>query len=191
MSSMNIEEELEHAIAIHGHRAPGVVLGVKMTKITYELLGSPKRGKALTGVVETKVCLPDALIAVIGTTPGNGNLIIHDLGKLALSLARYPSGEGYRIALRSEAANLDEALEKFMLRKGKLTHEERDKVVDLFLNLDESYFKIEKVRLNLPLTTKTPIARCTTCGELQPQEFMLNGTCKACTGEVYYEKMEE
>lgn len=185
-------EELERAIAIHGHKAPGIVLGVRMAKLAYELLGKPKRGRGLTGIVETKVCLPDALIAVAGTTPGNGNLIIYDLGKLALAITKYPSGEGYRIALRSEASKQDGALEKFMFRRGRLSHEERERVAELFLKLDESYFKVEKIRLTLPLTPKrTPIARCSACGELQPRGFMLNGTCKACAGEGYYERLEE
>jgi formylmethanofuran dehydrogenase subunit E len=185
-------KELDFAIAIHGHKAPGIVLGVRMAKLAYELLGKPKRGRGLTGIVETKVCLPDALMAVAGTTPGNGNLIIYDLGKLALSLTKYPSGEGYRVALRSEAAGLDEALEKFMYRKGKLTHEERDRVADIFYSMDEKYFKVEKVKLTLPLTpTRTPIAKCSSCGELQPQGFMLNGSCRVCAGESYFEKLEE
>lgn len=189
---MSFEEELERAMAIHGHRAPGIALGVRMASMAMALLGNPKRGKGLTGIVETRVCLPDALMAVAGTTPGNGNLIIHDLGKLALAIARYPSGEGYRIALKSSAAELDEALEKFMHRKAKLTHEERERVADIFLNMDERYFKVEKVRLTLPLSPeRTSIARCSACGELQPQGFMLNGTCRLCAGEGYFEKLKE
>jgi|Deesub1362A_J573_1020465.scaffolds.fasta_scaffold00570_16 formylmethanofuran dehydrogenase subunit E len=187
-----MEEALERAIAIHGHLAPGIALGVRMASIAMVLLGNPGRGRGLTGIVETKVCLPDALMAVAGTTPGNGNLIIHDIGKLALAITRYPSGEGYRVALRSSAAELSEALEKFMYRRAKLSHEERDMLAKLFLEMDEDYFKAERIKLTLDLTPRrTPIARCSSCGELQPQGFMLNGICRPCSGEGYYRKIEE
>jgi formylmethanofuran dehydrogenase subunit E len=185
-------EELERAIAIHGHPAPGIFLGVRMATLAMAMLGNPRRGRGLTGIAETRVCLPDALMAVAGTTPGNGNLIIYDLGKLALAIARYPSGKGYRVALKSSAAKLSETLEKFMFRTAKLSHEERNELAELFLELDESYFKVEKIRLTLDLTPRrTPIVRCSACGELQPSGFMLNGTCRLCAGRGYYERLDE
>ena len=189
---MKLKQALDRAVAIHGHLAPGIALGVRMASIAMALLGNPKPGKGLTGIVETRVCLPDALMAVAGTTPGNGNLIIYDVGKLALAITRYPSGEGYRVALRSSAAQLSKAVWKFMYRKGKLSSEERDYVAKLFLEMSEDHLKVEKIRLTLDLTPqRTPIAKCSVCGELQPQGFMLNGTCKLCSGGSYYKKMKE
>jgi len=179
-------------VAIHGHLAPGIALGVRMASIAMQKLGNPKPGKGLTGVAETRVCLPDALMAVAGTTPGNGNLIIYDLGKLALAIARYPSGEGYRVALKSEAAAQSEALSTFMYRRAKLSHRERDSLARLFLEMDAGYFRVERIRLSLDLKPRrTPIARCPSCGELQPQGFMHDGVCRSCAGDGYYEKVEE
>lgn len=188
---MKLKEALKRAVAIHGHPAPGIALGVRMASIAMQKLGNPRPGKGLTGIVETKVCLPDALMAVAGTTPGNGNLIVYDLGKLALAITRYPSGEGYRVALKSSAARLNEAMKRFMLREGKLTHEERNELAGAFLEMDDSYFKVERIKLTLDLLPKrTPIARCTDCGELQPQGFMLDGTCRSCAGDRYYTRVE-
>lgn len=181
-------KELELAETIHGHRAPGVVLGVRMGKIAYEHLDTDIRGKGLTGIVETKVCLPDALMAVAGTTPGNMNLIVYDIGKLAITLARFETREGYRVALRSEAAKLDEDLESFMHRKGKLPHEAKDKLVEMFLEMSREWFRVDKVKLTLPLRSeKRPILECVSCGELQPQGYMIDGKCRICADEGYFE----
>ncbi len=183
-------KEMELAIAIHGHNAPGLALGVRMGKIAYRLLDTKKHGRGLTGVVETKICLPDALIAVAGTTPGNNNLIIYDIGKLAVTLAIYETRIGYRVSLRSKAAEIDDAADKFMHRKGKLGKEEKDRLADIFLNLDERYLRVEKVKLTLPLTSqKTPIARCGACDELQPNGYMQDGRCRLCLDDGYFERV--
>ncbi len=189
---MDISEELRIAELVHGHLAPGVVLGVRMGKLAMELLGNPPRGRKLTGIAETKVCLPDALIAVAGTTPGNMNLIINDIGKLALTIAVYSTKQGYRVALKSQAAELDPALEKFMYRKGKLTHEERDRVTEIFRNIDAEYLSVKKVEIILPPPAeKTPIEMCTSCKELQPRDYMTQDKCALCSGKGYFTALED
>lgn len=184
-------EEFELASKIHGHKSPGLALGVNMAKIAYEKLGTTKRGRGITGIAETKVCIPDALQAVAGTTPGNMSLIIQDYGKLALTIAIYDTKLGYRVSLKKEAAEASDIVEKFIYRKGKLTKEEREKLTDIFLNLDKKYFRVEKVKLVLPLTSeRTSVLECSRCGELQPRGFMVenNGKplCPICAGDKYF-----
>ncbi|WP_353684650.1 FmdE family protein [Thermodesulfovibrio sp. 3907-1M] len=125
---------------------------------------------------------------------GNKNLIVHNYGKLALSIVLRENGEGYRASLKKEAINASERIKKFLLREGKLSHEERDKLIEDFLNLDEKYFKIEKIRVKLPTRDEQQeIVECTECEELQPNNFTatVNGKilCQLCSGQSYFEKI--
>lgn len=186
--------DLEFAEKFHGHRSPGLVLGMRMVELIYKRMGESPKGKKIFGIAETKMCLPDALQISAGTTTGNKNLIVHDYGKLALSIVLRENGEGYRISLKKEAINASERIKKFLLREGKLSHEERDKLIEDFINLDERYFKIEKIKVAIPpRDEQLEITECPQCGELQPKNFMFftdnKLLCSICASRSYFEKI--
>lgn len=184
-------EGFELAAQIHGHESPGVALAVRMAELAYEHLGTTHRGRGITGVAETSICVPDGLQAVAGTTPGLQNLIVHDMGKLALTVADFKTRTGYRVALKKKAAEISPAVHKFMYRTERLEKDEKAGLVPVFLNLDPDYFKVTKVRLTIPLNSeRTPIAECQRCGELQPEGFMEDGLCMTCTGRGYWESAD-
>ncbi len=60
-----------------------------------------------------------------------------------------------------------------------------------FLNLDERYFNVEKVKITDNLEfKKEEIVECRICGELQPKNYMKvvdNALiCKMCLNEKYF-----
>ncbi len=129
--------------------------------------------------------------AFAGTTPGNLNLIVKDYGKLALTLANYDTKIGYRVSLKKDASKVSKEVEKFIYRNGKLSKEDKEKLVKIFLNLDERYFNVEKVKITANLEfKKEEIVECRICGELQPKNYMKvvdNALiCKMCLNEKYF-----
>jgi formylmethanofuran dehydrogenase subunit E len=189
------EEDIEFAIKLHGHLSPGVALGMRMVEIAYKYLGTNKRGKGITGVAETRMCIPDALQVMAGTTPGNKNLIVLDYGKLALSVILYEERVGYRVSLRKDASETSHSLKKFMYKLGRLGHDEEEKLANTLLKLDERYFDVKKIRITIPLADeKTPIAECQICHELQPEKYVVaeNGRiiCMVCKGDSYFEALD-
>ncbi len=191
---MSKKEWVELAEKIHGHLSPGITLGVRMAEIAYERLGAKSRGKGLIGIAETKMCIPDALQAVAGTTPGNKRLIVVDYGKLALSIVKADTLEGYRVSLKKEAAEVSESAKKFIFRLGRLSKNEMDGLTPLFLDMDEKYFEVRKIKLVLPVADlKLGIVECEVCKELQPEDHVTveNGQkiCLACKNGRYYEEI--
>ncbi|WP_202320692.1 FmdE family protein [Archaeoglobus neptunius] len=185
-------DEIEFATRLHGHLSPGVALGIRMARIAYSRLNVGFRGKGLVGIAETSMCIPDALQIVAGTTPGNRNLVVRDYGKLALSIVRFDTKEGYRVAIRKEAASESELIRKFLFRLGKLSREDEKVLAEEFLSLDERFFDVKKIRLTIPVGgIKEPIVECEVCGELQPADYVVEKDggriCFTCSGDVYFE----
>lgn len=188
---MDKNEMLEFAAKLHSHLSPGVALGIRMAEIAYKKLGVNFRGKGLVGIAETAMCLPDALQVVAGTTPGNRNLIVRDYGKLALSIVRFDTKEGYRVAVKKGAAEKSDLIKKFLFRLGKLNKEEEKRLAEEFLNLEEEFFDVRKIRITIPVGgTKEAIVECDECGELQPLDYVadVNGKkiCIMCKGDRYF-----
>lgn len=189
---MNRNEIIELASKLHSHLSPGVALGIRMAEIAYRKLGVNFRGKGLVGIAETSMCLPDALQVVAGTTPGNRNLIVKDYGKLALSIVRFDSKVGYRVAIKKEAAETSELMKKFLYRLGKLNKEEERRLAEEFLNLDEEFFDVREIKITIPVGgTKEKIVECEECGELQPADYVVSRDgkmlCFICNEEGYFE----
>ncbi len=188
---MDREEMLEFAARLHSHLSPGVALGIRMAQIAYERLGVSFRGKGLVGIAETAMCLPDALQVVAGTTPGNRNLIVKDYGKLALAIVRFDTKQGYRVTIKKEAAERSELINKFLYRLGKLNKEEERRLAEEFLQLEDEFFDVRKIKLTIPVGgTKEPIVECERCGELQPSDYVAGNVCLMCAGERYFEEAD-
>ena len=66
---MDLDEFLRRAEELHGHLSPGVVAGGFMLD---KALKSYEPGEFLNAVVETVVCLPDAVQILTQCTLGNG-----------------------------------------------------------------------------------------------------------------------
>ncbi len=179
------------AIEFHGHLAPGIALGLRMSELALSRLSAKKGDKHLIGISETARCLADAMQAATGCTLGHGNACVEDYGKLALTLGDVRTKKGVRVALREDANMHSSLMNKWMMRLGKLIHEEEEVLGIQLLSLDEKYLLIQDVEINkVQNFEKSAIGRCKKCDELIPQSYVKNVSgeyyCKACGGEAYY-----
>lgn len=185
---------LDFAVKLHGHLSPGLALGIRMAEIAIKNLDIKAKGKGLIGVAETSLCIPDALQVVAGTTIGNKNLVVKDYGKLALSIVKFDTKEGYRVCIKKDAINKSNLVRKFLLREGKLEKDEEERLAREFLFLDESFFDVKKIKLKINIEKrKEGIAECEKCGELQPISYITKKAgkriCVLCGGEGYFEEI--
>ncbi|MCZ7400509.1 MAG: FmdE family protein [Candidatus Methanoperedens sp.] len=150
------------AIELHGHLAPGIALGLRMSELALSRLNAKKGDKHLIGISETARCLADAMQAATGCTLGHGNACVEDYGKLAITIGDVRTKKGVRVALKDAQ----------------------------LLTLDSSYFLIQNVEIKKNQSfEKSDIVRCTKCNELIPQSLLITGKdyCKACGDRSYYE----
>ena len=184
------KEIVELAVKLHGHLAPGIALGLRMSEITMERLGVERGNKRLVGISETARCLADAMQAATGCTMGHGNAFVEDYGKLALTIASTETGSGIRASLKNNAYELSELMEKWMMRQGKLTHPEEDELGAELLVLDEKYLNIQEVKVNRDQDFESSkIVECIQCGDLIPEGLTSlvdnRTTCMVCSGQGY------
>lgn len=188
---MDSEELVGRAVALHGHLAPGIALGIRMSLEAMERLGARKGEKKLIAVSETARCLADAMQVTTGCTMGHGNAFVEDYGKLAITLARVDTKRGVRVALRRDAHGLSPLMRRWMLREGRLTKEEEVALAEELLRLDGRYLDVEEIEIQMPPKFEnTRILACERCGDLIPEAFAVREEktyCKRCMGLEYYQ----
>ncbi len=185
------KKTIDLATALHGHLAPGVALGLRMSELALSRLNLSKGDKHLLGVCETSRCLADAMQAATGCTLGHGNAVVMEYGKLALTVADTRDGSGIRVSLSDKASGISPLMEKWMMRRGRLTKEEENVLGTLLLETDFSYFNVQEVNVNAGQRFESSrIIRCTGCDELIPEKLSIKAGekchCKPCAGEGYY-----
>lgn len=185
------EKTVELATALHGHLAPGIALGLRMSDLALSHLNTKKGDKHLIGISETARCLADAMQAATGCTLGHGNACVEDYGKLAITIGNVRTKKGVRVALKEDANKHSSLMNKWMMRLGKLTHQEEEELGVQLLGMDEIFFSIQNVEINNDRNfEKSGIVTCRECGELIPESLTeRKGNeiyCKPCTGTAYY-----
>lgn len=182
---------LELAIELHGHFAPGLALGMRMSEVAMEPLKLKKGNKKAIGISETSRCLADGMQVVTGCTLGHGNAFVQNFGKLALTVGRADTKEGIRVALREDAWRHSPLMKKWMMREGKLTKKEEEELSHGLLKLETGYLDIEPVKITIgQLFENSKIIKCYTCGDLIPEDLTTGGICKICAGESYLQPAE-
>ena len=179
------------AIDLHGHLAPGIALGIRMSEIALGRMNTRKGDKYLIGISETARCLADAMQAATGCTLGHGSAFVEDYGKLAITIGDTRTKKGVRVALKDDANRHSTLMNKWMMRLGKLTHEEEDELGMKLLEMDEKHFLIQDVEIKKGQNfEKSGIVTCRQCSELIPESLTeRKGNeiyCKPCTGTAYY-----
>lgn len=98
---VSYEEDLEKAVAYHGHLCSGQVLGVRMARLGLEIMGlterEPKKMRDLIVFVESDRCATDAAYVVTGATMGRRRMKYKDYGKMAMSFYYIPTKKAIRI----------------------------------------------------------------------------------------------
>ncbi len=190
------KKTVELAIALHGHLAPGIALGLRMSELALLRLNATKGDKYLIGVCETPRCLADAMQSATGCTLGHGNAFVEDYGKLAIVIGDVRTKKGVRVALREDVKKLSPLMDKWMMRLGKLTHEEEEELGMQLLDISEKYLLIQDVEINKSQNfEKSDIVKCASCSELIPKGLAATKNsgvyCKACSSNAYYKLLED
>jgi formylmethanofuran dehydrogenase subunit E len=105
-----IRGDVRKAARMHGHRCPGLTLGVRMAQYALAAIEAPPASQDLLVEVETARCATDAVAAVTGCTTGTRRLRIAEYGKLAATFSY--QGRAVRVAARAglrELASLNAA----------------------------------------------------------------------------------
>lgn len=173
-------EDVERAVAYHGHLCSGQCIGVKMARLGLKTLGlDPEvNPKSIYVFVECDRCPADAIGIVTGTRIGRRTLRALDFGKVAATFVNLDTMEAVRIQ-----------------RHTRRHPAEGEDLVDYYEKLpDEEIFKIQKVEVNLrpaDLPGKpVEVQYCEICGEdiTDSRHVIKDGKilCKSCAGEGYY-----
>jgi len=175
------QQDLQEAIAYHGHLCAGQIIGVRMARMGLRQLGidEPKSSYDLVAYVECDRCLTDAIGTVTGCKLGRRNLKWMDYGKSAATFLNSKTGEAVRI-----------------FTKTRLLPPEDADLVEFFQAIpDEEMFSVKSVKVNYqpedlpgkPLDSMT----CPKCGEevIDGRQVISDGVamCKACAHGAYYE----
>lgn len=173
-----IEKDLiDKTIAFHGHKCPGLIIGIRAAELALKRMGEAK-GKDLVAVVETDMCGVDAIQFLTGCTFGKGNLIHKDFGKIAFSFYDRGQNTRFRIlfqpditgGLASELRSLMKKAEDGVANEEEQTriHKLRDELQERYMTADlEKMFTVTEALIPVPKPARIlQSLRCETCGEM-------------------------
>jgi formylmethanofuran dehydrogenase subunit E len=180
----HLEEFFTTGAKFHGHLSPGLTIGIFMVDLARELLG-PR--EMMDAVVETKLCLPDAVQIMTPCSYGNGWLTVKDWGKFALTLLDKKGRDGVRVYVDHGKVKGFPLIYKWYMRQGKVEDEE---IVSRIMEAGRDILSWEKVTVPLTAKEKSPVAICTSCGETYPAS--LGAVCPRCSGrDDYYRAVKD
>lgn len=145
-----IIETFEKTALFHGHRCPGLAIGVRAAEEAKRLLEITGENKNdLRCLAESRACYIDALQVLCGCTEGNGKLGYNLTGKAAFSF--YCGDRSVRLLLKPFAGNTAK----------------EEQIRQILTAPLEEIFSVGEVRVRFP--EKTPSKReqavCMKCGE--------------------------
>ena len=175
------EQDLQEAVAYHGHLCGGQLTGVRMARLALKTLGikNPKEFRDLIVYIECDRCITDAIGTVTDCKIGKRRLKCMDYGKSAASFLNLETGDAIRISRKSyerTPAGVD--------------------MIEYFKGIsDEEMFDVRQVKIHYrpedlpgkPLQSMI----CPKCGDevIDGRQILNDGveTCKACAAGAYYE----
>ena len=176
-----LEEDLQAALAHHGHLCHGMVMDVRMARYACNVLGidNPQSYRDLIVYVEMDRCASDAVSVVTGATLGRRRLKWKDYGKMAATFLDLASDRAVRLAPRPEVPHAGS----------------NDDPLTMWTNWsDDQLFSCTPVKVIIPpedlpgRPTRTII--CASCGEKvqdgREVEVGDKTLCRACAGDSYY-----
>jgi len=194
-------EIIEQTVKFHGHRCPGLTIGIRAAELALTRLG-PADAHDLVTVAETDMCAVDAIQHLIGCTFGKGNLIHRDYGKTAFTFYDRRTGDGFRAVLRPTiGAELRGELQDLSMRidQGVATPEECERWQALRERLQKAYLDADLMDMFIVTDPLAPVPRpvrilsslqCEGCGEMtmesRTRRFDGKTLCMPC-----FEKVEQ
>jgi formylmethanofuran dehydrogenase subunit E len=188
----SFEELLQISTRIHGHICAGQVIGVRMSMLALNLIGTTDPHgldrKKLYVIVEIDRCATDAIQSVTGCSLGKRSMKWLDHGIMAATFVNLESGQAVRVTALEEARNL---AQKYF----SATTDKYQGQLEAYKIMPESeLFRIEKVSLVIPpedLPGK-PMRRvqCQSCADwVQDCRDVTAGgkvLCRSCAYGRYY-----
>lgn len=176
----SFREDVEAAVAYHGHLCSGQCIGVKMARYGLRLLGLDpiEDRKRIMVFVETDRCPADSIGIVTGCKVGKRTYRSLDYGKIAASFVDLETRRAVRIhrKVRMHPADGEDMISFYETLPDEAIFSAREVVIDI-------------AECDLP-GMPTAIVDCHLCGEdvTDGRHVMVDGkpTCKACAGMAYY-----
>lgn len=174
------EEDLERAVAFHGHLCGGQMSGVRMARSALSRLGidDPDTYRDLIVFVECDRCLTDAIMVVTNCHPGKRRMKCLDFGKQAATFLDFATGTALRFSTKGERCPKGEDLHAWFAARE-----------------DDDLFHIQEVEValdecDLPGRPRAH-AVCAVCGEeiTDGREIAAPDgkcVCRSCAGQSYY-----
>lgn len=171
----NIHSLFNRCVEFHGHRCPGLAIGVRAAAEAQKLLGIGRSDdEEIVCITENDACGVDGIQVLLGCSAGKGNLIFRIRGKQAFSFFNRKSGESVRLVLK--------ALPKMENREAKQNY-----ILEAPLN---EIFEIKKPGYPLPEEARLfPSYDCEVCGESTAEPYIRledgKKVCLDCFHEYY------
>lgn len=183
-----LRKDIEKTAEFHGDSPPGIPTGVYMVDYAMELFG---RCEKLKAVVETTRCLPDTVQIMTHYAFGSPCFKLIDYGKYAFTLYDRGTSKGVRVYLDAKKLDREKypVLSAWFLRdKSPMGKEDKEKSSEEFITkAGREILSYRKVKIKLPPKDMLyPLKLCKICGESFISEDV-SETCKACSGERYYD----
>lgn len=174
-------EDLDRAVAFHGHLCSGQCLGVRMAHMGMRLLGlDNERDRKKTMVfVECNRCPADSIMITTGCSLGKRTLYFLDMGKAAATFVNLETGKAVRV-----------------IRVNHIHPDDGEDLIEFYEKLpEEGWLEAMEVKVELaPGDMPGPpvsIETCQCCGEevTDGRHVTVDGQtlCKACAGGRYYQ----
>lgn len=155
---MDIISLFDKSVEFHGHRCPGLAIGVRAAAEAGKILGiMHSQDEELVCVTENDACGVDGIQVILGCSPGKGNLIFRVRGKQAFSFFNRKTGEKIRLVLKQ--------LPQLETREEKQTYILTAPFDDVFEIKEPHYPMPEEARL-------FPSISCERCGEKTAEPFI-------------------
>lgn len=165
---------IDRAVAYHGSLCPGLAVGIQAARLALREVGRAGEDNTVIAVAETDICAVDAIQALVGTTMGNRNLVIHDWGKNAFTFFRANDAKAVRIAGRPAWAADYQAL-RARVHSGQAAPEEvarfsqanAAEVERILAMAPEELYEVQEVHAAPPATSRVDgWTTCAACGEV-------------------------
>lgn len=191
-SSPELIEDFKRCIDFHTFAAPGLLVGVFMVDYAMELLDVP-RGEKIYAVCESKKCLPDALQVVAHCTVGNNRLRVIPIGKFAITMngpADAPYVNGIRVFVDGDKIERYPTFALWYTKDPLFDPRTRGiDLIDELIDAGRDLLSCERVRVKVPQKWPWKSAICSICGEMVPDNLLVDGACTDCRSQSYYEKV--
>lgn len=99
---MGINELYEKSAKFHGHKCPGLAIGVRAAIEAQRILEADfSKDEEIVCISENDACGVDGIQVILGCSAGKGNLIFRLRGKQAYSFFNRKNGKSVRLVLKN------------------------------------------------------------------------------------------